>query len=366
MVNIYALDPSTGATRLSVETDFTVDGMASAEDLIYAISNTETGCTLRTIDINTTAVAKVGDIAGETIHGLTWDGSNLYAIDTSGYLIRIDREDASTAIIGSTAFRATTGNLVQAMAWDPEDDVLLAVFDNKLQSIDKSNGTVTEVGALGIGIQALSFVGTVLYGISENSIYTINKGTAAPEEVSPHTLRSVTAVAVVGAIGDQGFLPSAPRQHVVVDADYENYKVGWQLPICAGGSPLIGSRVQLRKKTQAGDEPWQTINAARGETELVWPEVLEFGETYQSRVAAQNENGHGPYSSVAEGVAIAFSDPPNEFYAVGIAAGIAYVHFAEPADNGGSAIISYEFEYRPKHVDGAEVVSVSVDAAALP
>jgi hypothetical protein len=130
------------------------------------------------------------------------------------------------------------------------------------------------------------------------STHRVVPGRRSAAVVLAVVVAALTLVSVTGAPGadaDAAAPPSAPHLQLVVPGN-ATVRLTWGVP--ATGTPVQGYQVQRRVQDKAAGtwSPWTTRSVAASVRSWVWS-GLTNGHRYQVRVAAQNANGLGAFSS---------------------------------------------------------------------
>lgn len=165
--------------------------LALATPVLYG--SDEVSNTIITIDPNTASATLVGPQGINSLPGgLAYDPwtdtlfmSNANAVNASlSRLATIDRATGNATIIGANIFGFAVG--VGGLAFDRNSRTLYGSTNNdRLITIDQTNGLGTEVGALGVSTLgsglAYDYLQDVLYMVSHatDSLYTVDTGTGA-------------------------------------------------------------------------------------------------------------------------------------------------------------------------------------------
>jgi hypothetical protein len=162
-------------------------------------------------------------------------------------------------------------------------------------------------------------------------------------------------------------VPGAPLITSVTGRD-QSLVVSWSAPLSDGGQPLTGYAV-----TATGAAGPVTVNVGASATSAT-VSGLTNGTTYQLTVTAQNPVGTSA-AATSSGVPQAVYPPgaPGQFTAAPSGSGAVNLTWQPPADDGGSAITSYQVTYEEMVLDstqkwvpapGATPVTVTAAASA--
>ena len=183
-------------------------------------------------------------------------------------------------------------------------------------------------------------------GLTDGRMYTFRvqavNGVGASRPSNP-----VTAVPGSGDSGvDDGSTspPTAPR-NLLAEAGDTRVTLRWTAPVSDGGHTINGYEYQQREGN-AGFGSWTHITGSGANTTEHTVTGLTNGASYTFRVLAKNAKGQGPASNDATAVPVTVPTAPQSLTAT---AGNAEVRldWTAPSSDGGSAILSYEYRYRP-------------------
>jgi outer membrane protein assembly factor BamB len=182
--NMYSIDAATGVATLIGPSGFNSGGKGLAydpqDDVIYAIGTNLTD--LYTVDRVSGAWTLVGGgFDTPTWAALTFNANNntLYGADqTPQELFSINPLTGVRTTIGAIS------QIVSGLAHDAANDILFGVGnDDVLYNIDMSNGNLTTIGALGVGVSnvglAFDYDNNELYMNSAAMLYKLNVNTGA-------------------------------------------------------------------------------------------------------------------------------------------------------------------------------------------
>ena len=145
------------------------------------------------------------------------------------------------------------------------------------------------------------------------------------------------------------FEPDAPVLNAVAAAD-RSLVVDWAAPTFTGGSDLTGYLLQWRT-TGGNFDDNESLLGATNTSATIGP--LVNGVAYEVRVLAENEVGMGAASTTLTGTPATTPTLPLNVSAISSTARLE-VLWDPPASDGGSAIASYEVEYRTTSARGLE------------
>ena len=162
------------------------------------------------------------------------------------------------------------------------------------------------------------------------------------------------------------FEPDAPVLNAVAAAD-RSLVVDWAAPTFTGGSDLTGYLLQWRT-TGGNFDDNESLLGATNTSATIGP--LVNGVAYEVRVLAENEVGMGAASTTLTGTPATTPTLPLNVSAISSTARLE-VLWDPPASDGGSAIASYEVEYRTTSAsdwsdDNVSVSGLSASISQLP
>ena len=183
-----------------------VSGLAwDGSDIFMSAGITAANSQLFTVDIDNDSATLIGSfrLNGNTppglVHGMTWDGENLFGVmysATEARLVTIDRTTGALTLVGNTANFGTVGETIpQALAWDGTDLWVVGFTVAGLIRVDKTTGigtrvgTATQYGVSESTMSGLTWDGTNLYGSgrSTDALYTIDRTTGVATQVGSET-----------------------------------------------------------------------------------------------------------------------------------------------------------------------------------
>ncbi len=332
---LYTVDRTDASTTLvgSLGTGSWL-GLAWDGSDLYATNTSDDK--LYTVDTGDASTSEVGSLGTGTWRSLAWDGSDLYAVETTAdSLYRVDRTDGSTTRVGGDGALGT-GEWA-SLAWDGSDLYAVEDINDKLYKIDRTDGSTTLVGTLGSGTwKALAWDGLNLYALDStpDKLYTVDRTDASTSEVG-----SLGTGSWFGATFDWHTVPTA-SEIPTLTSGVRQLDVSWA--VGNGGAAITDYDLQYR---QTGGSFW-TSWAHTGTATTTTITGLTNGTGYDVQVRAENSVGESPWSPTATGTPA----PPVVPDAPGLpsvtpADEALAVSWTAPSD-GGAAITDYDLQYR--------------------
>src|SRR2546426_734387 len=220
-----------------------------------------------------------------------------------------------------------------SLSWTaPADNGGSAVTGYKIERTTDGGTTwsilVANTGSTATTYSDTGLAHTTTYTYRVSAINSVGTGSASNSA-------SATTLAVA---------PSSPTGLAATAVSSSQISLSWSVPADNGGSPLTGYKVE---RSTDGGTTWTILVANTGSAATAYSDTgLTHTTTYTYRVSAINSVGTSSTSSTAPATTLAVApSTPTGLTATTVSASQISLSWSAPADNGGSAISVYNFEW---------------------